>query len=111
MPCRFSPRLLGEACAVTDSLAQDFPVERRSLPGLLRGQMKLRRCWVIAWHRGKPTLGDLPLDVEVDFIKTKAPVKRNLREESVVVRALVLSAFRYRRSLEKGAASAWCSAP
>ena len=83
----------GEACAVTDSLAQDFPVERRSLPGQLRGQLKLRRCWVVAWHRGKPTLGDLPLDVEVDFIKTKAPAKRNLREESVVVRASSFQRF------------------
>ena len=83
----------GKACAVTDSLAQDFPVEHRSLPGRLRGQLKLRRCWVIAWHRGKPTLGDLPLDVEVDFIKTRAPAKRNLREESVVVRASCFQRF------------------
>ncbi|CAE7262781.1 unnamed protein product, partial [Symbiodinium sp. KB8] len=83
----------GQACTPLDALQRDFPVDHKSLPGILRGGLKLRRCWVVAWTKGKPVVGDLPLDLEVDFIAAKAPKKSNVYEDSVVVRAVCAQRF------------------
>ncbi|CAE7039530.1 unnamed protein product [Symbiodinium necroappetens] len=77
----------GQACPQFNALQLDFPVEHKSLRGVIRGGLKLTRCWVVAWSNGKPVVGELPLDVEVDFIAAKAPKKRTVHEDSVVIRA------------------------
>ena len=55
--------------------------------------MKLRRCWVVAWSKDKPVVGELPLDVEVGFIEAKAPRKRTVYQDSVVNRASCAQRF------------------
>ena len=83
----------GQACPELDALQLELPVEHKSLPGIIRGGMKLRRCWVVAWSKDKPVVGELPLDVEVDFIEAKAPRKRTVYQDSVVNRASCAQRF------------------
>eukprot|EP00439_Symbiodinium_sp_Y106_P029615 s5451_g3.t1 len=83
----------GEATAELDNLKGDFPVDRRSLPGVLRGSLKLRKCWVVAMQRGQPEVGELPLDVEVDFIEASPPKRRSAYSDSVVIRASCAQCF------------------
>jgi len=83
----------GEATAELDNLKGDFPVERRSLPGVLRGSLKLRKCWVVSMQRGQPEVGELPLDVEVDFLEARPPQRRSSYQSSVVIRASCAQCF------------------
>ena len=83
----------GQAGPELDALKRDFPVEHKSLPGVLRGSLKLRRCWVVAWTKGKSDVGELPLDVEVDFIEARAPKQRTVYQDSVVIRAACAQCF------------------
>ena len=83
----------GEATPELDNLQSDFPVERRSLPGVLRGGLKLRKCWVVAMQRGQPEVGELPLDVEVDFLEARPPKQRSAYKDSVVIRACCAQCF------------------
>ncbi|CAE7345760.1 unnamed protein product [Symbiodinium sp. KB8] len=99
----------GEATAELDHLKGDYPVERRSLPGVLRGSLKLRKCWVVAMQRGQPEVGELPLDVEVDFIEARPPKQRSAYQESVVLRASCAQCFtdkdRWKRVLHRPGAA------
>ncbi|CAE7193637.1 unnamed protein product [Symbiodinium sp. CCMP2592] len=88
------------AYADTDKLLEEFGELMRG-GCVLRGGMKIRRCWVVAWTKGQPEVGELLLDVEVDFIEAKAP-KRSGTTCGVVKGLLRLSPTAARSLLAAG---------
>ena len=68
------------------------PVRNKFLPGLLRGQVRLRRCWVIGFDPDSPKI-DVTMAPEAEAVATPRPTVRSATTETVVLRAS--AAFRF----------------
>ncbi|CAE7253458.1 unnamed protein product [Symbiodinium sp. CCMP2592] len=78
---------LGAEGADLDDVRQEFHVEPRHVPGILKGQHRLRKCFCILIDGSSPKLAPA-----VDFVKTAAPRTKD-RPASVVMRATFYKEF------------------
>ena len=78
---------LGAESDDLDAVRKDFHVESRHVPGILKGQHRLRKCFCILIDGASPKLAPA-----VDFVKAAAPRIKD-RPASVVMRASFFKEF------------------
>ena len=77
-PCGPGPAL--------EDIQQRHPVKMKYLRGTLRGQTRLRRCWVIGFNPHNPDF-ELTLAPEAEVVNTTKPKQRYNAADTVVMRA------------------------
>ena len=82
-------------------IQQRHPVKMKYLPGTLRGQTRLRRCWVVGFNPDEPDF-KLTMAPEAEAVSTPKPQQRYNAADTVVLRAAAAMRFLEADQMIKG---------